>query len=293
MPENNPYDPTVHGDYLVKASAMEAAFTEYHRKYLEDKTSTMHYKGSVATRSLLPTTGQVAGDVWNITDTGENVAWDGTNWDEFGSLLDLSNVQQDVNIHGTLDVSDRTNNGAVVSPGDISASGDIEADGDISAGGEVSATETVTQGGQSTTVTHNLTDKLDADDYHRGITWGEANDKFTWGDFAGTSTGAATYTSELNLKKPGNGTQIDIADINNNMDIIDAAHKIQVAARSLNTGTSSATSVNQLSFKDNTTWKNLDEVRVIDNAGSVLYCNEGTSPGLLLRNSQVQIAPVT
>ena len=33
----------------------------------------------------------------------------------------------------------------------------------------------------------------------------------------------ATYSSNLNLKKPGYSDPADIADINNNMDIIDTA----------------------------------------------------------------------
>lgn len=52
-------------------------------------------KGSCATASL-PTTGQIIGDVWNLTDAGAygaigtNVFWNGTKWSVLGSGIDLS-----------------------------------------------------------------------------------------------------------------------------------------------------------------------------------------------------------
>jgi len=52
----------------------------------------MHYKGSVPTYADLPTEDNKVGDVWNVTDTGNNYAWDGEQWDEFGSAIDLSNL---------------------------------------------------------------------------------------------------------------------------------------------------------------------------------------------------------
>ena len=53
------------------------------------------FKGS-CTYAQLPTTGQVTGDVWNVTDAhgdtppGTNYAWDGTQWDALGGDVDLS-----------------------------------------------------------------------------------------------------------------------------------------------------------------------------------------------------------
>ena len=60
--------------------------------------STFRYKGSVNTYSQLPTTGQVVGDVWNVAtaDTthgikaGDNVCWDGSDWDVLAGVTDLS-----------------------------------------------------------------------------------------------------------------------------------------------------------------------------------------------------------
>lgn len=59
-------------------------------KALEGLQDVMRYKGSVATEADLPTEGNVNGDVWNIQDTAENVAWDGEKWDKFGSAIDTS-----------------------------------------------------------------------------------------------------------------------------------------------------------------------------------------------------------
>lgn len=59
-------------------------------KALEGLQGVMRYKGSVATEADLPTEGNVNGDVWNIQDTDENVAWDGEKWDKFGSAIDTS-----------------------------------------------------------------------------------------------------------------------------------------------------------------------------------------------------------
>lgn len=53
-------------------------------------SSTYKFKGSVASYSNLPTSGNVTGDVWNVEDTGMNYAWTGTAWDSLGSIIDLS-----------------------------------------------------------------------------------------------------------------------------------------------------------------------------------------------------------
>lgn len=52
-------------------------------------TSGMHYRGSVPTQADLPASGNVAGDFWNAVDTGNNYAWDGTEWDYVGNMIDF------------------------------------------------------------------------------------------------------------------------------------------------------------------------------------------------------------
>ena len=55
-------------------------------------TSAMHYKGSVATVADLPASNNVVGDFYNVTATGENYAWTGSDWDNTGSIVDLANI---------------------------------------------------------------------------------------------------------------------------------------------------------------------------------------------------------
>ena len=65
-------------------------------------TTVYQYKGSVATYAGLPTTGQKVGDVWNVETAdpdhgikaGDNVAWDGAQWDTLGGNHDLSGYAQ-------------------------------------------------------------------------------------------------------------------------------------------------------------------------------------------------------
>ena len=63
----------------------------YTKTEVDAKVSSVYkYKGSVANESALPTEGQVTGDVYNLEDTGMNVAWTGEGWDNLGSVIDLT-----------------------------------------------------------------------------------------------------------------------------------------------------------------------------------------------------------
>ncbi len=52
-------------------------------------TSAMHYKGSVATKDLLPSEAHEPGDVWNVIEDGKNYAWDGTAWDDISGVMSI------------------------------------------------------------------------------------------------------------------------------------------------------------------------------------------------------------
>lgn len=54
----------------------------------------LHYKGTKATVSALPSSGNVTGDVWHITADGSEWAWDGSDWQELGTTVDLSGYLQ-------------------------------------------------------------------------------------------------------------------------------------------------------------------------------------------------------
>ena len=82
----------------------EADFSNPHNVTAEQLglTTVYQYKGSVATYADLPTTGQKVGDVWNVETAdpdhgikaGDNVAWDGAQWDILGGNYDLSGYAQ-------------------------------------------------------------------------------------------------------------------------------------------------------------------------------------------------------
>lgn len=55
-------------------------------------TGGMHYKGSVQTVADLPSSGNQTGDFYNVIATGENYAWDGSAWDQTGSMVDLQAI---------------------------------------------------------------------------------------------------------------------------------------------------------------------------------------------------------
>ena len=48
--------------------------------------SVFNYKGAKATASALPASGNTTGDVWAVTDEGNELyAWNGTAWDDLGN----------------------------------------------------------------------------------------------------------------------------------------------------------------------------------------------------------------
>lgn len=71
-----------------------SALAEYAKK--TDITAVFRYKGTVATYSALPTDAEV-GDVYNITaadqtnhiKAGDNVVWNGTEWDNLSGILEM------------------------------------------------------------------------------------------------------------------------------------------------------------------------------------------------------------
>lgn len=54
-----------------------------------DMTNVYKYKGSVANVAALPTSA-TAGDVYNVEADGMNYAWDGSKWDNLGSILETA-----------------------------------------------------------------------------------------------------------------------------------------------------------------------------------------------------------
>ena len=85
-------DKTQLNNYVTTATAN----TTYAKK--SDITNIYKFKGTKTNYADLPTTNRVTGDVWNITTAdvehdikaGDNVAWNGTAWDNLSGTVDLS-----------------------------------------------------------------------------------------------------------------------------------------------------------------------------------------------------------
>lgn len=71
----------------INASDVESTYAKK-----TDITNVYKYKGSKATVSALPTTGNVVGDVWNVEERGINYAWTGTAWDALGELFSITAI---------------------------------------------------------------------------------------------------------------------------------------------------------------------------------------------------------
>lgn len=75
----------------TKVSQLTDASSYATTEYVDNKVSSVYrYRNSVANKDALPKTGNMTGDVYNLEDTGMNVAWNGTSWDELGSTVDLA-----------------------------------------------------------------------------------------------------------------------------------------------------------------------------------------------------------
>lgn len=73
-------------------ATLTGKFDDYYTKgEVDGKLASIYrFKGSVAAEDQLPTQDQVIGDVYNVEDTGMNVAWDGKKWDKLGSVINLT-----------------------------------------------------------------------------------------------------------------------------------------------------------------------------------------------------------
>lgn len=73
-------------------ATLTGKFGDYYTKgEVDGKLASIYrFKGSVAAEDQLPKQDQVVGDVYNVEDTGMNVAWDGKKWDKLGSVINLA-----------------------------------------------------------------------------------------------------------------------------------------------------------------------------------------------------------
>lgn len=88
---NKPNIPTATSDLTNDSGFITSdALSDYARK--SDISNAYVFKGSVATYSALPSSGQTAGDVWNVEADGMNYAWTGTAWDALGGTLSVTSI---------------------------------------------------------------------------------------------------------------------------------------------------------------------------------------------------------
>lgn len=57
-----------------------------------DITNVYKYKGSKSTVNDLPSSGNTAGDVWNVEATNMNYAWTGSAWDPLGEVFTIESI---------------------------------------------------------------------------------------------------------------------------------------------------------------------------------------------------------
>ena len=86
-------------DYAL-ASDLEDYATKNALEALEGKiTGVYHFRGSVADLAALQAIeNPEEGDVYNLADTGMNAAWTGSEWDDFGTVVDLTDYAKSEDI---------------------------------------------------------------------------------------------------------------------------------------------------------------------------------------------------
>lgn len=84
--------PTQYSLNAVSSGGVYAALAEINQKLV----GAMKYKGTKATTSELPSTGNTLGDVWHITADGSEWAWNGSAWENLGTVVDISGKQDTI-----------------------------------------------------------------------------------------------------------------------------------------------------------------------------------------------------
>ncbi|HPQ79100.1 MAG TPA: hypothetical protein PLG47_01445 [Candidatus Dojkabacteria bacterium] len=87
------------------------------------------YKGSVSTYvDLTALTGMTIGDVYNVTETGDNYAWTGTEWDKLAGEIDLSAYLTLVDASNTYETIANVNSLSTIVSGNTEDISDLQTD---------------------------------------------------------------------------------------------------------------------------------------------------------------------
>lgn len=88
------------GDHVHPSDSSKANAADVYTKTEIDQklAGALNYKGTKATVLELPVSGNTQGDVWHVTADGSEWAWNGTQWEELGTAIDLSGYVEESEI---------------------------------------------------------------------------------------------------------------------------------------------------------------------------------------------------
>ena len=93
--------PTTLAGYGITDAMTAQAITQAISDAVNNAVSTVFtYKGTKATVQALPSSGNKTGDVWHVIATEGQYVWNGSSWEELGSIIDLTGYLQQVSIAG-------------------------------------------------------------------------------------------------------------------------------------------------------------------------------------------------
>lgn len=108
----------------AEASARQAGEATM-RAYVDSKTAgALHYRGTVATAADLPQSRQAEGDMYNVEADGQNYAWNGSQWDSQGPLINLRPLEAGIQNNATAIANEAT----ARQSGDATLQSNIEAE---------------------------------------------------------------------------------------------------------------------------------------------------------------------
>ena len=103
-PDLEKYMPLAGGTFTGAVTVQEPTANNHPatKQYVDSAVASVYkYRGSVDTQASLPSSNQAVGDVYNVEDTGDNFAWDGTQWDKLAGTVDLSGYLTTTNASAT------------------------------------------------------------------------------------------------------------------------------------------------------------------------------------------------
>lgn len=182
---------------ISKVNEKAPASSVYTKTEIDSKlTSAMTYKGTVATVADLPSIGNKVGDVYNVTATGDNYAWDGSNWDQLSGVVDLSNYYTKTETNAELDTKVDKVSGKGLSTEDFTTADKTKLNG-IESGAEANTIESISVNGTQQTITNKNVDLVIENSLSGNTAPTTATEGTLGQTYVDTSTGDIYYLSEI------------------------------------------------------------------------------------------------